>query len=130
MRRHRGFTLVEILVALTMFGIVGGMLLQLFGTGLRSARQAADISHAALLARSKLTELQANPRLEAGTLTGEFDDGYRWTAVLSPSEQPFLVAARNLAPLDLALTIHWGETDSAETFRVDSMLLVVQEPFL
>ena len=42
MKAARGFTLIEILVALTMFAVVGGALLQLFEGGLRASRQAAD----------------------------------------------------------------------------------------
>ena len=42
MRRSRGFTLIEILIALTMFAVIGGGLLQLFNQGLRAARLADD----------------------------------------------------------------------------------------
>ena len=85
MRRSRGFTLIEILIALTMFAVIGGGLLQLFNQGLRAARLADDRAHAVLLARSKLTELQAFPYLQPGTLTGSFEDGFRWEASLSPA---------------------------------------------
>ena len=70
MNRGRGFTLLELLVALTLFAVVGGSLLQLFHSGLRTARLAGDQAHAVLLARSKLTELQAYPALQPGALSG------------------------------------------------------------
>ena len=100
MNRGRGFTLLELLVALTLFAVVGGSLLQLFHSGLRTARLAGDQAHAVLLARSKLTELQAYPALQPGALSGDFDGDYRWEAILAP---PSNVAATEVStgPLQL-----------------------------
>ena len=50
MNRGRGFTLLELLVALTLFAVVGGSLLQLFHSGLRTARLAGDQAHGVLRA--------------------------------------------------------------------------------
>jgi general secretion pathway protein I len=123
MKAARGFTLIEILVALTMFAVVGGALLQLFEGGLRASRQAADYTHAVLLARSKLTELLAYNDLTPGTMEGEFENGYRWQAVLSaiPDENPEREAW--LHPLDLRLTIAWGEPGDDDSFDLRSICL-------
>ena len=126
MTRARGFTLVEILVALVLFGVVGGVLLQLFGEGLRTARLAAEQSHAVLLARSTLTELQNEPALRPGNMEGDLGDGYRWEAALSEAES-IPGRAPALVPLDLVLTIHWGEPDEPRSFRLDSLLLTQDE---
>lgn len=124
MRRARGFTLVEILVALTMFAIVGGALLQLFQSGLRTARISTEHTHAIFLARSKLTELQAYNYLEPGTLAGNFADGYRWQAELTPAPESESVGSnRWLQPLALKLTVFWGERDAQRSFELQSLLL-------
>lgn len=123
MRRAGGFTLIEILVALTMFGIVGGMLLQLFGGGLYTAGQATEQTHAVLLARSKLAELQADARPRPGILSGDFTDGYRWQAELSIPREPLYPPTRTLAPLDLRLTVSWGPPEDDNRFVLDSLLL-------
>ena len=122
MSRQQGFTLVEILVALTLFGAVGGMLLQLFGSGLNNTRTAADMTHAALLVRSKLTELQATSGLAPGTMDGE-QDGFTWQAVISePAEPPFEGFA-TLEPLDLRLTVRWGQHPDERQLAVSSVVL-------
>jgi len=128
MNRTRGFTLIEILVALTMFAVVGGVLLQLFHNGLRSARLAGEQTHAAMLAKSKLTELQAFRSLSEGELTGEFDDGYRWQATLSENTELKERYPGALQPLDLNLTISWGNDDAASTFSVETLLLSRESP--
>ena len=125
MRTHRGFTLVELLVALTLFAVVGGTLLQLFQNGLRTARLAAAHTHAVFLARSKLTELQAYPALQPGALSGDFDDGYRWEAILAPPSNIGVTEPSTgpLQLLDLVLTISWGEGHDARSFTLHSLLL-------
>jgi general secretion pathway protein I len=126
MRKARGFSLVEILVALTLFAVVGGTILQLFQSGLRTARLADAHTHAVFLARSKLTELQAHSHLQAGTLSGTFSDGYRWQAVLDRVESPDADTPRQLQPLDLILTIRWGESGDEREFSLHSLLLTQQ----
>jgi len=121
--RGHGFTLVELLVALTLLAVVGGTLLQLFHSGLRTARLAGAQSHAVLLARSKLTELQAYPALQPGTLAGDFDDDYRWEAVLTPLPDAGGAEPARLQLLDLVLTIAWGEDTDARSFSLHSRLL-------
>ena len=130
MSRERGFTLVELLVALTLFAVVGGSLLQLFQSGLRTARLAGDQTHAALLARSKLTELQAYPSLQPGALSGDFDDGYRWEAILLQASDVDAneVSTGPLQLLDLVLTVSWGEDDDARSFTLHSLLLTQWTP--
>lgn len=122
-QRAHGFTLIEILVALTMFAVVGGTLLQLFEGGLRASSRAADYTHAVLLARSKLTELLAYNDLRPGVIEGEFEGGYRWQAVLNefPEEEPS--QATRLKPLDLRLTVAWGEPGDEDTFDLRSVSL-------
>jgi general secretion pathway protein I len=128
MKRAHGFTLIEILVALTMFAVVGGVLLQLFHNGLRSARLASEQTHAAMLAQSKLTELQAFGSLAPGELGGEFDDGYRWRANLSENVELAERYPGNLQPLDLTLTIDWGDAERPSTFSVETVLLSRESP--
>lgn len=121
MRAARGFTLVEILVALTLFAVVGGTLLQLFQSGLRTARLANDRAHAVLLARSKLTELQAHNFHEPGTTSGTLPNGYRWQAVLELRDEA--ADRRRLQPLDLVLTVSWGDPGAEREFTLQSLLL-------
>lgn len=124
MRAARGFTLVEILVALTLFAVVGGTLLQLFQSGLRTARLANDRTHAVLLARSKLTELQVHNNHEAGTSSGTLPNGYRWRVELITRETAGDKAKqRRLQPLDLVLTISWGDPGAEREFTLKSLLL-------
>jgi prepilin-type N-terminal cleavage/methylation domain-containing protein len=75
----RGFTLIEVLVAMAITGIVLGLVISLFGGGVRATQATRGYSRALLLAKDKLDE----GLNEAGYVTGEGDDtgsvmGFEW----------------------------------------------------
>jgi len=94
-RSAAGFTLIEVLVALTILGLGVVTLLQIFSLGLRlGARSAARTESAADGARA-MDELLARKKL-AGDESGSFGAGGRWQAQIQTVREP--------AALDLAQT--------------------------
>ena len=122
MQRVRGFTLLEILVAFVVLALIGGSLMQLFQGGLRNIDSSQHITHAALLARSKLNELQAVTVLNEGSYQGTFNDTYHWDLQLSPynAEHGQPLSESSLRGLYAELTVHWQPGGS---YRVDTLLL-------
>lgn len=121
-RRAAGFTLLEILVAFVVLALIGGALLQLFQGGLRNVDSSQRMTHAALLARSKLSEMQVAGRLVEGEYEGDFDDTYRWTLQLSSydEEQGELLPESSLRGLRATLTVLW---DPRGSYRINTLLL-------
>ena len=128
MKHGRGFTLIEILVAFIMLGLVGGLLLQVFQGNLRNVRASAEYGHAALLARSKMTELLVVNDLRPGTRSGDFGDGYRWELTLSPyeGEPGELAQPGRLLPLQARLRISWGALEDRNDFVLDTLYLAAR----
>lgn len=122
-RSMAGFTLLEILVALILFAAVGGSLLALFQQGLRATHLATDHAHAAMLARSKLTELQAYAVLEPGIYEGAFDDRYRWQVLLTEDAELADAGTLPLRPMQLKLEVSWGEGPELRSVGLNSLLL-------
>ncbi len=123
MNRHAaGFTLLEILVAFVVLMLIGGTLLQLFQGGLRNIDSSRQLTYAALLARSKLNELQVTANLTEGSSEGRFDQTYRWTLLLEPytQEQGQPLPDSPLRGLQATLTVHWEPRGS---YRLDTLLL-------
>jgi general secretion pathway protein I len=124
--RAHGFTLVEILVALAVLGVVGGALLQLFHGSLRNVALAADYSRAALLARSKLAELEARELFVAGEEQGRFDDHYHWylrTADYAEAEDA-PPPPGPLLPMAVSLAVGWQDGDMERWYTVQTLFLV------
>lgn len=88
-RAHRGLTLLEVIVAMTVLAIGIAGVLGAISACLRTSTAAAEYSRGALLAQQVAAELDRNESLEAGDLSGTFDDavaGYSWTAEVDSAD--------------------------------------------
>lgn len=94
-----GFTLLEIIVALTILGLIAAALMPGTSNLLRLATRAAGEREAVLLAESKLAELGAG-RLEAGSRSGIEAGDLAWRAEIEP-----LAASASLARFAVAVTV-------------------------
>src|SRR5437763_2184256 len=72
-----GFTLIEVLVALTILSISMATLLAIFLQGLDRARESSNEAAARVLAQSLLTQAKASPNLVFGASAGKIN-GLTW----------------------------------------------------
>lgn len=77
-RQISGFTLIEVVIAMTILGICLVLVMQLFAGGLRAARTSCDYSRAVLHAKDKMEEISDDPVQDSGV----FDDGFKWETVV------------------------------------------------
>lgn len=77
--RNKGFTLIEVVVALAILGVALTVIIELFSGGLRLARASMEYTNAVNYARTKLEEIAVRPSLDEGTQEGESNDKtFRW----------------------------------------------------
>ena len=81
-----GFTLLEVVAAFSILALGLAMAMQAASGAMTQSRIAAEQTHAALLAQTVMDTLGAVEPLEEGDYRGEFDDGYRWHASVTPYE--------------------------------------------
>jgi general secretion pathway protein I len=74
----RGFTLIEVVVAMAILGIGLVVIIELFGGGLRLGRTSEEYTRAVGYARMKLEEVSLTQSLEEGVQEGEFNRDFRW----------------------------------------------------
>ncbi|HYA90120.1 MAG TPA: prepilin-type N-terminal cleavage/methylation domain-containing protein [Thermodesulfobacteriota bacterium] len=78
-RLNKGFTLIEVVVALAILGVGLTVIIELFSGGLRLGRASMEYTRAVNYARVKMEETMAKPTIEEGTQEGESDDKtFRW----------------------------------------------------
>jgi len=82
-RQISGFTLIEVVIAMTILGICLVLVMQLFAGGLRAARTSCDYSRAVLHAKDKMEDITNNPVQDSG----EFDDGFKWETEVEPYKE-------------------------------------------
>jgi len=74
----KGFTLLEVVVAMAILGIGLIVIIELFGGGLRLGRTSQEYTRAVGYARMKMEEVSLAKSLEEGVQKGEFDKNFRW----------------------------------------------------
>ena len=87
MRRHAGFSLVELMGAILILGIGLVGLTQGITAALRSSKESDIQTAAALLAAAQIETNRADGIIFDGTTEGEADEGpYRWRQTVSSTE--------------------------------------------
>jgi type II secretion system protein I len=88
-RLNRGFTLLEVMIALAILSLVAIAFLRMQAGSLRLIDESSQISLATLLAREKMAELESAGFPEVGKSSGpggEEFDSFRWERVISSTE--------------------------------------------
>jgi general secretion pathway protein I len=133
MRRQRGYSLIEIIVAFAILALGLTLLLGTLSGATRQVRQAGDAGRAALHAQSLLDEFGEQP--QPGAREGELDAGrYRWRLDVAPWDDPTPQrGGRRIDPgaprlLRLQLQVEWGEGGPAQRVALSSLRLVTPKP--
>ncbi len=77
---NRGFTLLEVVIAMVLLALTIAAALQLINGGLRSARLSSEYTMATLHAREKMEEMFIFPHPDGGLLP----NGFQWTSEVVP----------------------------------------------
>ena len=88
---EKGFTLVEVMVALTLVAIVFVPLISLRNLNVRQTIFARQALRAAFLAHEKLSNLQLSPGIASGEEAGDFGEahpGFRWKTTVTDTPFP------------------------------------------
>jgi len=124
LRTRGGFTMAEILIALTILTIGLVSILSLFPVGLKASKRAGDLNEAALCTQEVLEKLKVDgyANLSSGTYTISDEaenlgiDTNRYTIYLQEigtNESEYIITSPMSGLKEIELTIIWEETGSA-----------------
>lgn len=123
-QREQGFSLLEILVAFVVMGLVVGTLLQLFGTSMRNVALSDEYSFAVQVAESRLQAVGSEIKVEQGSETGtEEGTPYRWEVNMEPVElledqDDFSLSVQ---PYQVSVTVNWESNGKQRQFMLSSL---------
>lgn len=123
-RSERGFTLLEVIVALAILGIGFALAMELLATGVRSAKASEDYTQAVLLARQKMAEVAVTRNLAGSADTGEFDGGFRWTSEVQPLAQEEELPGRLYS---VRVRVSWLGRRGEKSVDLQTLRMVVDE---
>ncbi len=126
--RSRGFTLIEIAIAIAILGLGVVSALQVFGGSLRVARMASKKTEAVMHAKALMDTVLWLPDLEEGVRHGEIGDGYRWERTIRPAGPD-----DGIEPTDyhgdvrlavISVVVEWEEGGGTKAYRIGTMRVV------
>ncbi len=126
----RGFTLLEVMIALIITGIAAAALFAAVGSGLSATRTASMYDQAIVRAKSRLAAATHGARLSPSDQRGDDGDGFRWrmrvTPVSSKSLRPVNLGAPRAAVTysvvlyGITVWIGWNDGGTEREFRLDT----------
>lgn len=129
MKRARGYTLLEVVIAFGVLALALTLLLGILSNSSRQVRWSSDAGRAALLAESLMDGLDIEGPPREGRRDGVLEDGrYRWMLDVRRWRDPALPpgpvdpAAPRL--MQLELTLEWGDGGPRERLALRSLRLV------
>ncbi len=122
-----GFTLIEVLAAMLLIGIVIPVAMQGVTAATRAGSVARHRTDAATLADSKMAELTVTNAWDGGTMSGDFGadfPGYSWSATVGAWDGD--VNGVGLQQLDVKVT--WADRGQQSAATVSSLVYVRPVP--
>ena len=122
LQRPCGYTLIEILVAVSIMAIALVGILKLFSGGLKSSALSDEYARGILHAREVMEELLLSERISEGKLTGEFKDGYKWKAEIRRYESAAKQQRRaTFDALEINLSVMWDSLGKEKRFDLNTI---------
>lgn len=88
MRQHKGFSLLEILVAFAIMAVALTIVLRIFGSGVNAAVVSEEYTLAVQIAESLMARTGVEIPLQTGDISGTEGDKYDWLVSVSPVAAP------------------------------------------
>jgi len=121
--RERGFTLVEVIVALAMLSIGLSVLLGLISNGLRQAKSTERAAEASSLAQSLLAGVGTDRPVKPGAFEEAMPNGFRWQLRIEPygaaAEQEGLPVGLYVVSTD----VEWQDGREQRSFALRTLRL-------
>jgi general secretion pathway protein I len=84
MKSHRGFSLIEIMIAFVIMAIALTIVIRVFSTGLTTVSKTERYSIAIQIAESLMARVGEDISLDNGQLKGDIEETYYWLVSIEP----------------------------------------------
>lgn len=122
-RQNSGFTLLEVLVALSILGIAITILLQLFSSNLRALSASEDYISAVTIAEAKMREILDDKDLSEKSWNETTDDGYNMDVSINETLED-RTDNLQVRVLEVDLTVHWTKNTKNKSLTLRTLKVV------
>ena len=127
---EKGFTLIEIMVAMAVLAIALTVIFELFSGGLRLAGKSENYSRAIFYGRQLLEEICLQKDLSENEEEGEFAGGYTWRYEIKPLSVLIEQNGDNnfsLKIFDVKVSVFWPSGENKKTINFETFKTVVEK---
>jgi general secretion pathway protein I len=122
---HKGYTLVEVLVAMTILAMSLTVLFRIFSTGLLNIDVSAQYAKAVVVAETQIAAVGLEYELHQGQTEGAIDEQFYWLRTVEPYVQGGQPNDHNL-PVEAFLVtvqVEWEHRGRSRQIRLNSIRL-------
>lgn len=140
MRQHKGFSLLEILVAFAIMAVALTIVLRIFGSGVNAAVVSEEYTIAVQIAESLMARTGMDMPLQVGETAGTEADKYDWVVSITPVEHQQPQVSRfesqqqqtqaRLQLMAVKVQVNWGDQDDSQRSLELNSLKLFREPEL
>ncbi len=123
-RRHKGFSLLEILVAFSIMAVALTIVLRIFGSGVNNAVISEEYTLAVQIAESLMAKVGVEIPWQAGEISGNEGDRYDWRVLINPVaksgsatagiENAQMQSNASVQLMSINVRVAWGNDDIAQ----------------
>jgi general secretion pathway protein I len=124
--REQGFTLIEVLVALTILAVSLALLMGMFGTSLSRSRETQARMDARSLASALLAGAESAATLNVGETAGTSGPDLVWRVRVEPYGSPEDNQAWIAPAVRIQASVSWGEHGAGQTVSLSTLRLVAK----
>lgn len=127
MKREGGFTLLEVLVALSILGVTLTVLFAIFGHSLDRSRETQSRLEARTAASALLAQAETVATLRYGDSNGRLSTGMDWTLNVRPYGSDEDAKAWPAAAAEVTATVRWGGRGPGQSFTLRTLRLLPKD---
>jgi len=122
---ERGFTLLEVLVAFSIFTVSLGILFQIFSKGTRAAILSDEYTRAVFIAQSRLASSGIEGDLDDGEYSGKENSIYHWTTTIrTHDDSDVLRSIYRLSEREIEVIVNWNSRGKERSVKLNTLKLI------
>lgn len=125
-RTQQGFSLIEVLVAFSIFALSLGVIFQIYSTGARSTVLSDEYTRAVIIAQSKLASIGVEETPDIGEYTGAENDKYQWTLRIQPADDEDIDLETNfdIIKREIEVEVTWDSLGNTRSIKLNTLKLM------
>lgn len=122
-RRQGGFSLLEVLVSMTLLAVLLGVLMRISSQVLQNSGHAESYRMALMVAQSTMDRIEHEGETILREQSGRTEEDYRWQVEVEPYYE-LSDAAGMPYPHNVTVKVEWGEGDDSRHVSLASVRLL------